>query len=86
MQEAIEKDPCENSAVLQPCQASCDQVIKDLEALVQKLPTESTGSRKPRVLRLLAFRNWKEDVEALQQGIQGAKINLILHVCTWEES
>lgn len=82
MQEANDKAPRIEEAVLQPCQASCDRVVKDLDALIQKLPTAPKIDKKAKVARLFAFRHWKEDVKALQLSIDGAKISLILYVQT----
>ncbi|KAF8855102.1 hypothetical protein BDZ45DRAFT_805312 [Acephala macrosclerotiorum] len=78
MEEVIDKAPCNDDFVLQLCQASCEQVVKGLEKLKKRVPTESEGTGKQKLLKIFTFRHWKEDVEVLQRSIQGAKINLIL--------
>jgi hypothetical protein len=76
--EVIDKKLCNDDSVLQLCHASCEDVVRGVEKLKKRLPTESEGTGKQKVLKIFAFRHWKEDVEALQRSIQGAKINLIL--------
>jgi hypothetical protein len=78
MEEVIEKALCNDDSVLQLCHTSCEHVVRSLEKLKKKVPTESEGTGKQKVLNIFAFRHWKEDVEDLQRIIQGAKINLIL--------
>jgi hypothetical protein len=78
IEEVIDNTPCNGDFVLQLCLASCEHVVRGLEKLKRTLPTESEGTAKRKVLNIFTFRHWKEDVEALQQSIQGAKINLIL--------
>ncbi|KAL2878740.1 hypothetical protein SGCOL_005965 [Colletotrichum sp. CLE4] len=68
-----------NGSVIQHCQADCDQVVRDMKSLITKIPRTSKSATKASALKLLAFRDWKENVEALQRSIQGAKINLIFH-------
>jgi hypothetical protein len=68
----------DDDLVLQLCHESCKHVVAGLEKLQKKAPTVSEGRGKQRVLKIFTFRHWKEDVEVLQQSIQGAKINLIL--------
>jgi hypothetical protein len=78
IKEVIYKTPRDDDFVLQLCHASCEHVVRGLEKLKKILPTELEGTGKQKVLKIFAFRHWKEDVEALQRSIQGAKINLIL--------
>lgn len=72
--EAVHND----DLMLQLCRESCKNVVTGLEKLHKKVPTESEGRGQQRVLKIFTYRHWKEDVEALQQSIQGAKINLLL--------
>jgi hypothetical protein len=78
IQEIADRTPRNNDFLLKMCHASCEDVVRGLEKLKKKLPAESEGRGKQKVLKIFAFRHWKEDVEALQRSIQGAKINLIL--------
>ncbi|KAF6518023.1 hypothetical protein HZS61_002101 [Fusarium oxysporum f. sp. conglutinans] len=78
MQEANDKAPSQIDPLLQHCQTSCDQVVRDLDALNKILETGSKRNAKGKVSRILAFRHWKENVEDLRRDIQGAKLNLIM--------
>ncbi|EGU72957.1 hypothetical protein FOXB_16545 [Fusarium oxysporum f. sp. conglutinans Fo5176] len=78
MQEANDKAPSQIDPLLQHCQTSCDQVVRDLDALNKILETGSKRNAKGKVSRILAFRHWKENVEDLRRDIQGAKLNLII--------
>ena len=78
MNEVIDKALCNDDYMLQACHASCEHVVRGLENLRKRLPTESKGAGRQNVLKILGFRHWKEDVELLQRNIQNAKINLIL--------
>jgi hypothetical protein len=78
MEEIIKKAGPNDDFVLQMCHASCEDVVQGLKKLQKRAPTESEGIGKQRVLKIFAFRRWKEDVEVLHRSIQGAKINLIL--------
>ncbi|KAK1690581.1 hypothetical protein BDP55DRAFT_544498 [Colletotrichum godetiae] len=78
MQDVITHASSLNDSVIQHCQADCDQVVRDMKSLITKIPRTSKSATKASALKLLAFRDWKENVEALQRSIQGAKINLIL--------
>jgi hypothetical protein len=78
MEEVRDKALCNDDFLLQLCHASCEHVVRSLEKLMKRVPTESEGTGKQKVLKIFAFRHWKEDVEDLQRSIQGAKINLIL--------
>ncbi|WKT50771.1 hypothetical protein QSH57_015741 [Fusarium oxysporum f. sp. vasinfectum] len=80
MQEANDKAPSQIDPLLQHCQTSCDQVVRDLDALNKILETGSKCSAKGKVSRILAFRHWKENVEDLRRDIDGAKMNLIMLV------
>ncbi|KAI7759836.1 hypothetical protein LZL87_009159 [Fusarium oxysporum] len=78
MQEANDKAPSQIDPLLQHCQTSCDQVVRDLDALNKILETGSKRNAKGKVSRILVFRHWKENVEDLRRDIQGAKLNLII--------
>ena len=78
VEELIGKASRNDDFVLQVCHASCEQVVRCLEKLKKKVPSESKGTGQQKLLKMFAFRHWKEDVEVLQRSIQGAKINLIL--------
>ncbi|KIN05249.1 hypothetical protein OIDMADRAFT_51065 [Oidiodendron maius Zn] len=78
MQEILAKPLRNRDSVLQMCHASCEDVVRGLEKLQKSIPTKLGGTGKQRVLKIFAFRRWKEDVEVLRRSIQGAKINLIL--------
>lgn len=68
----------DDDIVLQLCHESCKNVVTGLGKLQKKVLAVSEGRGKQRVLKIFAFRHWKEDVEVLHWRIQGAKINLIL--------
>ena len=78
MEEIIAKTLLNDDVVLQLCYTRCEDVVRRLEKLQKTALTESRSTVRQRVLKILAFRHWKEDVEVLQRSIQGAKINLIL--------
>jgi hypothetical protein len=78
MEEIMDKALCNKDFMLESCHESCEAVLRSLEKLRKRVPTESEGTGKQRVLNISAFRRWKEDVEALERGIQGTKFNLIL--------
>jgi hypothetical protein len=78
MEEVIDKAPCNDDFVVQLCHASCEHVVSGLKRLKKRVPAESEGAGKQKVLKIFAFRHWKEDVEVLQRSIQDAKTNLIL--------
>ncbi|OHE96000.1 hypothetical protein CORC01_08693 [Colletotrichum orchidophilum] len=85
MQDVDAQTSLRNDSVIQHCRADCDQVVRDLKSLLTKLPPTSRSTTKTNVLKLLAFRDWKENVESLQRSIQGAKVNLIL-ITTYRNS
>lgn len=78
MREANDKAPSQNDIILHHCQASCDQVVRDLEVLNKMLATGSKRNVKGKVFGILAFRHWKGNVEVLHRNIQAAKLNLIM--------
>ena len=78
MEETRDKTLRDDDLVLQLCHASCEDVVRGIEKLRKRVPTESEGTGKKRVMKLFAFRHWKEDMDVLQRNIQGAKINLML--------
>ncbi|KAK7402561.1 hypothetical protein QQX98_011699 [Neonectria punicea] len=78
MREVIAKAADKDDIVHRHCQSSCDQVVRGLAKLKSKLSTELKASGRQKILRLLALKHWKQDIEDLQSSIQGAKINLIL--------
>ncbi len=67
-----------NDSLFQQCHESCEHVVRGLEKLKKRVPTESEATEKQKVLKIFAFRHWKEDVESLRRHIQDAKTNLIL--------
>ena len=73
-----DKIPRIDDNMLQLCNANFEDIVEGLEKLKKKLPAESEGMGKQKVLRIFALRHWKEDVEALQQTIQRAKSVLSL--------
>jgi hypothetical protein len=75
MEEVKDKRPRSGDSVLQLCHRSCEHVHKSLEKLKKRLSAQ-TGKQK--VLKVFAFRHWKEDVEALQRSILDAKMDLML--------
>jgi hypothetical protein len=74
IEEVVDKKPCNDDFVLQLCHASCEHVVRGLEKLKKRLPTESEGTGKQKVLKIFTFRHWKEDVEALQRSIRAPKL------------
>lgn len=78
MKEIRAKALHNHDSVLQLCHESCEDVVRGLEKLQKRVPTELGGTRKRRGLKTFTFWRWKEDVKVLQRSIQGAKINLIL--------
>ncbi|KAK1701949.1 hypothetical protein BDP67DRAFT_453807 [Colletotrichum lupini] len=85
MQDIIVHASNRNDSVVQHCQADCDQVVRDLKSLIAKIPPTSKSTVKANALKFLAFRDWNENVMALQRSIQGAKINMIL-ITTYRNS
>jgi hypothetical protein len=75
MEEVKDKRPRSGDSVLQLCHRRCEHVHKSLEKLKKRL---SAQTRKQKVLKVFAFRHWKEDVEALQRSILDAKMDLML--------
>jgi hypothetical protein len=78
MREANHKGHSQKDVILQHCQASCDQVVRDLEVLNKVLETGSKSNVKGKVFEILNFRHWKGNVEVLHRNIQAAKLSLIL--------
>lgn len=78
LKEVKDKKPRSDAFVLQLCHRSCEHVHQTLEKLKKRLSAQPEGTGKQKVLRVFAFRHWKEDVEALQRSILDAKMNLIL--------
>jgi hypothetical protein len=78
MKAVTDKRPRSGDSMLQLCHRSCEHVHKSLEKLMKRLSAQLEGTGKQRVLKVFAFRHWKEDVEALQRGILDAKMNLML--------
>ncbi|KAK0379644.1 hypothetical protein CLIM01_02971 [Colletotrichum limetticola] len=85
MQDIIAHASNRNDSVVQHCQADCDQVVRDLKSLIAKIPPTSRSTVKANALKFLSFRDWNENVMALQRSIQGAKINMIL-ITTYRNS
>jgi hypothetical protein len=78
MEEVKDKRPRNGDSMLQLCHRSCEHVHKSLEKLKKRLSAQPEGTGKQKVLKVFAFRHWKEDVEALQRSILDAKMNLML--------
>jgi hypothetical protein len=78
MKQVTDKKPRSDDFVLQQCHKSCEHVHKSLEKLKKKLSAQPERTGKQKVLKVFAFRHWKEDVEALQRSILDAKMNLML--------
>jgi hypothetical protein len=78
MKEVTEKRPRSDDFMLQLCYNSCEHVHKSLEKLKKRLSAQPEGTGKQKVLKVFAFRHWKEDIEALQRSILDAKMNLVL--------
>ncbi|KAH7118575.1 hypothetical protein B0J13DRAFT_458317 [Dactylonectria estremocensis] len=80
MQRVIQSTPSRDASALQHCQTSCDEVVILLNSLKKKFLDASQEHGPRRIIKILAFRQWKEAVDDLHRGIQAAKINLTL-VC-----
>jgi hypothetical protein len=80
MKEVTDKRPHSDDFILQLCHKSCEHVHKSLEKLKTRLSSQAEGTGKQKVLKVFAFRRWKEDIEALQRSILDAKMNLMLWV------
>lgn len=80
MQRVIQSTPSRDASALQHCQTSCDEVVILLNSLKKKFLDASQEHGPRRIIKILAFRQWKEAVDDLHRGIQAAKINLTLSV------
>lgn len=78
LKEVKDKKPRSDAFMLQLCHRSCEHVHQTLEKLKKRLSAQPEGTGKQKVLRVFAFRHWKEDVETLQRSILDAKVNLML--------
>ena len=76
MPQVIRNAPSSDSVIIQHCERSCGEVVKNLEPLKKMLLESSRAEGPKRIIKILSFRHWKEHVDVLHRSIQGAKINL----------
>ncbi|KAH7011068.1 hypothetical protein EDB80DRAFT_890962 [Ilyonectria destructans] len=73
-----------NDGVLQKlipqCQSSCNEVVQGLKKLEQSLSKRLKSTLQKKVPKALAFKIWKDDLEALEGKIKRAKEDLMTTV------
>lgn len=77
-EQAIKTKYPNGESILRHCVGSCQEVLKMLQELQTRHSEALTTKRQKSVSKLSIFRNWKEDVKALQDKIVGVKQNLTL--------
>lgn len=60
------------------CQSSCNEVVQGLKKLEQSLSKRLKSTLEKKVPKVLAFKNWKDDLEALEGKLQKAKEDLMM--------
>lgn len=76
MDQVIRKAPPSDSFIIQHCERSCDQVVRRLHSLKKMLLESSKAEGPKKIIKILAFRRWKENVDSLISCIRDAKTNL----------
>ncbi|KAI5456369.1 hypothetical protein BGZ63DRAFT_496357 [Mariannaea sp. PMI_226] len=75
--------PCVDDIVfqelIQQCRLSCSEVVQNLTKLDEKLKERLKKTTKQKLVpKVIAFRNWKDDLEDLKRNLQRARDDLLM--------